>query len=146
MRSCCSHISNMMIGVTKGFEYKMKLVYAHFPINVAVSVTFSVLVVYDDGTTSDATNDLRISYRLSTGDAACGTFSGSTLTITTDAVCTSAQAVVEYTSFGAPSPLLNATSTVSVVTLSLELQIVGYPSYNQGTSITVGIDLTCSSH
>lgn len=34
MRSVCSHISNMQIGVTQGFEYKMKLVYAHFPINV----------------------------------------------------------------------------------------------------------------
>ena len=34
MRSACSHISNMQVGVTSGFEYKMKLVYAHFPINV----------------------------------------------------------------------------------------------------------------
>merc|ERR1711939_792870 len=34
VRSVCSHISNMMLGVTSGFEYKMKLVYAHFPINV----------------------------------------------------------------------------------------------------------------
>jgi large subunit ribosomal protein L9e len=34
VRSCCSHIKNMQIGVTKGYEYKMKLVYAHFPINV----------------------------------------------------------------------------------------------------------------
>jgi large subunit ribosomal protein L9e len=34
VRSVCSHISNMMIGVTKGYEYKMKFVYAHFPINV----------------------------------------------------------------------------------------------------------------
>jgi len=34
VRSVCSHISNMQIGVTQGFEYKMKLVYAHFPINV----------------------------------------------------------------------------------------------------------------
>jgi large subunit ribosomal protein L9e len=34
VRSVSSHISNMQIGVTKGFEYKMKLVYAHFPINV----------------------------------------------------------------------------------------------------------------
>jgi large subunit ribosomal protein L9e len=34
VRSVCSHIANMQIGVTKGFEYKMKLVYAHFPINV----------------------------------------------------------------------------------------------------------------
>jgi len=35
VRSVVSHISNMMTGVTKGFEYKMKMVYAHFPINVA---------------------------------------------------------------------------------------------------------------
>ena len=28
-----SHISNMIIGVTEGFIYRMKLVYAHFPIN-----------------------------------------------------------------------------------------------------------------
>merc|ERR1712216_1012594 len=34
VRSVCSHIKNMQVGVTKGFEYKMKLVYAHFPINV----------------------------------------------------------------------------------------------------------------
>ena len=34
VRSFTSHITNMQIGVTKGYEYKMKLVYAHFPINV----------------------------------------------------------------------------------------------------------------
>ena len=34
VRSVTSHITNMQIGVTKGYEYKMKLVYAHFPINV----------------------------------------------------------------------------------------------------------------
>merc|ERR1712205_215018 len=34
VRSCCSHIKNMQVGVTQGYEYKMKLVYAHFPINV----------------------------------------------------------------------------------------------------------------
>ncbi|MHA1583071.1 MAG: 50S ribosomal protein L6 [Candidatus Baldrarchaeia archaeon] len=31
-----SHIKNMIIGVTKGFIYKLKIVYAHFPINVKV--------------------------------------------------------------------------------------------------------------
>lgn len=31
-----SHIKNMIRGVTKGYEYKMKVVYAHFPINVSV--------------------------------------------------------------------------------------------------------------
>lgn len=30
----CSHIENMIIGVTKGFLYKMRFCYAHFPINV----------------------------------------------------------------------------------------------------------------
>ena len=37
IRTCCSHINNMIIGVTKGFEYKMRFVYAHFPINVAIT-------------------------------------------------------------------------------------------------------------
>eukprot|EP01116_Phalansterium_solitarium_P003595 TRINITY_DN14408_c0_g1_i1.p2 TRINITY_DN14408_c0_g1~~TRINITY_DN14408_c0_g1_i1.p2 ORF type:complete len:189 (+),score=71.68 TRINITY_DN14408_c0_g1_i1:69-635(+) len=33
LRTCTSHIENMITGVTKGYEYKMRLVYAHFPIN-----------------------------------------------------------------------------------------------------------------
>jgi len=32
LRTLLSHIKNMITGVTKGFEYKMRLVYAHFPI------------------------------------------------------------------------------------------------------------------
>ncbi len=36
IRTICSHISNMMKGVTKGFEYKMRATYAHFPINVTI--------------------------------------------------------------------------------------------------------------
>jgi large subunit ribosomal protein L9e len=34
-RTIVTHIRNMMIGVTKGFLYKMKLVANHFPISVA---------------------------------------------------------------------------------------------------------------
>lgn len=31
-----AHIRNMLFGVTEGFEYKMKIVYAHFPIKTSV--------------------------------------------------------------------------------------------------------------
>eukprot|EP01066_Platyproteum_vivax_P007713 Platyproteum_vivax@DN3083_c0_g1_i3.p1 len=36
IRTICSHISNMFTGVTKKFQYKMRLVYSHFPININV--------------------------------------------------------------------------------------------------------------
>jgi len=36
IRTICSHIENMIIGVTKGFKYKMRFCYAHFPINVSM--------------------------------------------------------------------------------------------------------------
>ncbi|KND01084.1 uncharacterized protein SPPG_04176 [Spizellomyces punctatus DAOM BR117] len=36
IRTISSHIENMITGVTKGFEYKMRFVYAHFPINVNI--------------------------------------------------------------------------------------------------------------
>lgn len=32
----CSHISNMITGVTEGFTYKLKIVFSHFPISVKV--------------------------------------------------------------------------------------------------------------
>lgn len=36
--ACCrtitSHIDNLFVGVTRGFTYKMRFVYSHFPINV----------------------------------------------------------------------------------------------------------------
>lgn len=35
IRTICSHIENMITGVTKGFKYKMRFCYAHFPINVS---------------------------------------------------------------------------------------------------------------
>lgn len=34
LRTVRTIINNMIIGVTKGFKYKMRYVYAHFPINV----------------------------------------------------------------------------------------------------------------
>ena len=37
IRQVCSHIENLITGVTKGFLYKMRFVYAHFPINVALT-------------------------------------------------------------------------------------------------------------
>ncbi|KAJ3049219.1 60S ribosomal protein L9 [Rhizophlyctis rosea] len=37
IRTISSHIENMIKGVTKGFEYKMRFAYAHFPINVNVT-------------------------------------------------------------------------------------------------------------
>lgn len=34
LRTVRTIINNMIVGVTKGFKYKMRYVYAHFPINV----------------------------------------------------------------------------------------------------------------
>mmetsp|Transcript_13391 Transcript_13391/g.25583 ORF Transcript_13391/g.25583 Transcript_13391/m.25583 type:complete len:194 (+) Transcript_13391:77-658(+) len=35
-RTVVSHINNMILGVTRGFRYSMRLVYAHFPINITI--------------------------------------------------------------------------------------------------------------
>merc|ERR1712072_372906 len=37
IKTVCSHIDNLMTGVVKGFKYRMKLVYAHFPVNVNIA-------------------------------------------------------------------------------------------------------------
>ncbi|KAI6047415.1 ribosomal protein L6 [Pisolithus marmoratus] len=36
LRTIRSLINNMVIGVTKGFQYKMRAVYAHFPVNCII--------------------------------------------------------------------------------------------------------------
>merc|ERR1712211_182204 len=36
IHSACSHIQNLFDGVTHKFEYKMRLVYSHFPINANI--------------------------------------------------------------------------------------------------------------
>ncbi len=107
------------------------------PISVATSSTFTVIVVFDDGTTRDSTSDPRVSYRLQSGDATCGTFAANVFTVAAGATCTEAVLVAEYTPLGAASPTLSSTSTLPVVTAaSLVVQAVGYPSYNEGTVVT----------
>ncbi|XP_069686799.1 large ribosomal subunit protein uL6 [Periplaneta americana] len=45
VRTVCSHIENMIKGVTKGFLYKMRAVYAHFPINCVTTENNTVIEV-----------------------------------------------------------------------------------------------------
>ncbi|KIY67935.1 ribosomal protein L6 [Cylindrobasidium torrendii FP15055 ss-10] len=49
LRTIKSLITNMITGVTQGFEYKMRAVYAHFPINCIIS---------DDGKSMEIRNFL----------------------------------------------------------------------------------------
>ena len=43
--TAAAHIKNMIKGVTKGFKYKLKLVYAHFPINIKIKEDKRVLLI-----------------------------------------------------------------------------------------------------
>eukprot|EP00922_Rhytidocystis_sp_ex-Travisia-forbesii_P019718 GHVS01029134.1.p1 GENE.GHVS01029134.1~~GHVS01029134.1.p1 ORF type:complete len:191 (-),score=20.19 GHVS01029134.1:318-890(-) len=49
LRTLCTHISNMFTGVTKKYQYKMRFVYAHFPINSNIT---------DEGATIEIRNFL----------------------------------------------------------------------------------------
>ncbi|PSO05975.1 50S ribosomal protein L6 [Candidatus Marsarchaeota G2 archaeon BE_D] len=31
-----AHVRNMIVGVTKGYKYRLKMIYAHFPVNIKV--------------------------------------------------------------------------------------------------------------
>ncbi|KAK7392474.1 hypothetical protein VNO78_20913 [Psophocarpus tetragonolobus] len=39
IRTALSHVGNLITGVTKGYRYKMRFVYAHFPINASITST-----------------------------------------------------------------------------------------------------------
>jgi len=44
IRTVCTHIKNMIIGVSK-YQYKMRFVYAHFPINVSINNTGTAIEI-----------------------------------------------------------------------------------------------------
>jgi large subunit ribosomal protein L6 len=43
VQTVCSHIENMIKGVTTGFTYKLKIVFSHFPINVKVQGDYVII-------------------------------------------------------------------------------------------------------
>merc|ERR1712079_546680 len=48
VKTICSHIENMINGVIYGYKYKMKSVYAHFPINITSSQKDEIILEGND--------------------------------------------------------------------------------------------------
>merc|ERR1719412_535468 len=45
VRSVCTTVQKMMVGMTDGYRYKIRLVYAHFPINASITENNKVLEI-----------------------------------------------------------------------------------------------------
>jgi large subunit ribosomal protein L9e len=45
IRTALSHVDNLIIGVTKGYRYKMRFIYAHFPINASITNSNSAIEI-----------------------------------------------------------------------------------------------------
>ncbi|KAJ9530405.1 component of cytosolic 80S ribosome and 60S large subunit [Haematococcus lacustris] len=45
LRTVISHVQNLITGVTKGFQYKMRMVYAHFPVNINIEQKGAIIEI-----------------------------------------------------------------------------------------------------
>merc|ERR1712000_311235 len=45
VQSICTEIKNLVVGVTRGFRFEMKFVYAHFPINCNIANDKDTIVI-----------------------------------------------------------------------------------------------------
>eukprot|EP00914_Ancora_sagittata_P033796 GHVO01068285.1.p1 GENE.GHVO01068285.1~~GHVO01068285.1.p1 ORF type:complete len:203 (+),score=35.08 GHVO01068285.1:36-611(+) len=72
IRTVIAHITNLFTGVSKKFQYKMRLVYAHFPINTTISADAKTIEIRNflgekrvrvvrmlDGVTIEKTKDVK---------------------------------------------------------------------------------------